>query len=82
MLTTSIDRELARGTESVLAKLYRGRYGLIREAVAELEGWASFQPGRKRRLRLSDLALALLMDKLRLLRHSRASGNPVGLQFC
>jgi hypothetical protein len=40
----SIEHELTRGKEIVLAKLHRSRYGLIQDTIAEFAKWASFQP--------------------------------------
>jgi Protein of unknown function (DUF1186)/SEC-C motif len=45
-----IEQELARGKETVLAKLHQSRYGHIQDTIAELEGWASFQPARPKPL--------------------------------
>jgi hypothetical protein len=43
---TYIEQELSRGKEIVLAKLHQSRYRRIQDTIAELEGWASFQPAR------------------------------------
>jgi len=39
-----IEDELARGKAMVLAKLHSHRYQRLQDTIAELEGWASFQP--------------------------------------